>query len=331
MKTHARFIAPVIGALFAALPLMRADHSEKLRVLAEAKSPDMPIERRVFVRHGPGEHEMETVPFLGVETVPVTPALTAQLGLPKDAGLVVRHVVAESPAAAVLQVHDILLKLDDQLLIDPRQFSVLVRNHKEGDEVELTYVRGGKQNTVKVKLGKHEAPKMAFNFPDENFGYFVQHAADTRLPREEMDRELSLLDREHHDRAPMPPGAMISGPDEPGFHSVTVNTGNSNMVYTDEQGSLELTLKDGRKTLLAKDAKGAQLYSGPIDTPEQRKALPENVRERLDRLEGMQNFSFRVGDDFQPDTVKIVRPAPTKIMLPLPRSPIWSAELPPTI
>jgi serine protease Do len=331
MKTFIRPFISLLGIYAGALPLVRADHSEKLRVLADAKSPDAKFGPRVFIRHGPAEGEMETVAFLGVETAPVTPSLTAQLGLPKDAGLIVRHVVPASPAASMLQTHDILLKLDDQLLIEPRQFSVLVRNHKEGDEIELTYVRAGKQTTAKVKLGKHEAPKMAyFNFPDgaENFDYFV-HPESSGLPHEEMDRVLSLLDREQIEHGSRPHHLKIPGPDGPGFHSVTVNAGNSNMVYSDDQGSLELTLKEGKKTLLAKDSKGAQLFSGPIDEPEQRKALPEAVRERLDKLESMQDVSFHADDDFEQGEVKIMRPAPGKISLPLPPPPTWSTEVPP--
>src|SRR5581483_12087828 len=76
---------------------------------------------------------LENVAFIGVETSPVTPALTAQLALPEGTGLVVEQVVPDSPAAASIKPNDILLKLDDQWLIDPWQFAVLVRQHKAGD------------------------------------------------------------------------------------------------------------------------------------------------------------------------------------------------------
>ena len=42
------------------------------------------------------EIEKEVVTFLGVETAPVSPTLSSQLGLPRDAGLVVVGIVAES-------------------------------------------------------------------------------------------------------------------------------------------------------------------------------------------------------------------------------------------
>ena len=70
------------------------------------------------------------------------------------------HIAPGSPSAGALKPHDILLKLDDQILIEQRQLAVLVRGHKEGDEITLTYLRAGKQATAKVKLAKHDVPKM---------------------------------------------------------------------------------------------------------------------------------------------------------------------------
>lgn len=302
------------ATVVALVPLTRAEQPARLRVLAEAGGPNAKYEHRMFVRHL-DDGERETVAFLGVETVPASPELTSQLTLPKGAGLVVRHVVPESPAAAVLQLHDILLKLDDQLLIATRQLAVLVRNHKEGDEVELTYVRGGKQATAKVKLTKHEVPKLALAEPEgdrEGFDILAgRPGIETGMPPEEIHRVLSLLDR-HGDHL-MPPARVGTGP-MAGVHGVAVNPGNSNMIFRDESGSLELTLKEGKKTLVAKNAKGEQLYSGPIDTPEQRAALPKEVSARLEKIEGMQEFSFEPGPEFHGE-FDVLQPRPTSISL----------------
>lgn len=303
-----------LATLVALAPLTKADQPSHLRVLAQAGEPNAKFEHRMFVRHL-DDGERETVAFLGVETIPVSPALTSQLTLPKGAGLVVRHVVPESPAASVLQLHDILLKLDDQLLIATRQLAVLVRNHKEGDEVELTYVRGGKQMTAKVKLTKHEAPKLALAEPDgdsEMFDVLADRPGmETGMPPEEMHRVLSLLD--HRGGRLMPPARVATGP-MAGVHGFAVNPGNSNMVFSDESGTLELTLKDGKKTLVAKNAKGEQLYSGAIDTPEQRAALPKDVSTRLEKIEGMQEFSFEPGPEFHGE-FDVLQPRPTSISL----------------
>jgi len=332
MKQYLRYIAPLLG-LTATLPVLPAQEAKdnppkehrEMRVIVGpgGDAPDMQRAHRRMMLHG-GKVEMETVTFLGVETGPVGPTLAAQLSLPRGAGLVVGHVVPDSPAAAVLKTHDVLLKLDDQLLIEPRQFAVLVRNHKEGDEITLTYVRGGKEATAKVKLGKHEVPKFAANEGGPGpfaFGFGAEGDDPPRAGRADMDRMLSLMDgpgmpglrRLHAERNEGPGDRNIS---------VTVNTGDSNMVFSDEKGSLELKIDDGKKNLVAKSPKGDTLFSGPVNTPEERKGLPADVRERLEKIESMHDFSFKTDDDFKPGEMKVVRPPGTKIRLVRPVAPV---------
>jgi serine protease Do len=331
MKSSFRYTIPLFGVM-AALPLVvRAETG--LHPLAGAEPPHAGVQHRGFVRAigGPGETmalmhagEKEIVTFLGVETGPVSPTLTAQLGLPKEAGLVIRNVAPNSPAASALKPHDILLKLDDQLLVEPRQFSVLIRNHKEGDEVTLTYVRAGKQATAKTKLSKQEVPKMAMAGVPFGAGTFdvMLDSSGGPVPPDEMDRVLGLIRRApgHSGLAvgaiPFEHGAHIRQFVGPGFRATNVNPGNSNMVYSDDQGSLDLTIKEGKKTLIAKDPKGETVFSGPVNTPEERKALPAGVRERLDKLEGMQEFGFKTDEDFKPGATRIVRPLPQGIAWP---------------
>ncbi|MEO7701638.1 MAG: PDZ domain-containing protein [Opitutus sp.] len=273
---------------------------------------------RVFVHRTIGEKgEKENVAFLGVETSPVSPTLSTQLQLPKGAGLIVAHVVPDSAASGVLQAHDILLKLDDQLLIDSRQFSVLIRNHAEGDSVTLTYVRAGKQATATVKLVKREVPKSAFFRQlapgDASLAPFAGREFGSR---EETDQVLGLVG----------PGPKIEtrrfhgkpGPNT-GFRVMKVNPGNSNMIFNDDHGTLELTIKDGQKSLVAKNEKGEKVYSGPATTPDERKALPVDVRERLERIEGMHEFSFETDDAFQ-DDVLTTAPEPHRVVLQIPTS-----------
>lgn len=97
--------------------------------------------------------------------------------------------------------------------------------------------------------------------------------------------------------------------------SVTVNTANSHLVLDDDQGSIELTLKDGKKDLVAKNAKGEQVFAGPVNTPEERRALPADVRKRLEGLEDSTQFSFKTDGDFKAET-KVIRPRGQGIALP---------------
>jgi hypothetical protein len=55
--------------------------------------------------------------------------------------------------------------------------------------------------------------------------------------------------------------------------------------WKNDQGSGELKVENGRKLLTVKDTEGKELFSGPVDTPEQRQKLSPEVREQLERIE----------------------------------------------
>lgn len=107
------------------------------------------------VRTGP-------VAYLGVSASPASRELSAQLPIDPDTGLLVDHVAKDSPAEkAGLQTSDVLIKLDDQILIQARQLSVLVLNKKEGDSVKLTYIRKGQSQETSAVLGRREVQRLS--------------------------------------------------------------------------------------------------------------------------------------------------------------------------
>jgi hypothetical protein len=320
-------VATASGAATRAAEEPRVEKRE-LRVITGPEREGRPALRRVEA----GPVEKETVPFLGVETGPVAAAVSTQLGLQRGTGLVVNHLVPKSPAAEVLQLHDILLKLDDQILIETRQLSVLIRGKKEGDEVTLTYLRGGKQATAKAKLAKHDVPKfsgvepgapMVFGLagaPERFEGFLPGHGAE----REEVDRVLSLLQQARGVDAP--PGQVPAAPririervPGSGVRAMSLNTGNSSLVYSDDGGVLDLRIQDGVKTLVAKDPKGAEIFSGPVTTPEERAKLPGELRARLEKLEGMRGVTFRSEGDVRVES-NVMRPRGISLPGPAPRA-----------
>ena len=332
MKTTLSYIIPIAGFILA-MPVLQGqtrvgtapkqEIKKEIRVIAttdDAPGAEPKIERRMkFIHEGVGHREMETVTFLGVQSAPVDGTLAEQLGLQKDTGLVVVEVVPDSPAASVLKSHDVLLKLNDQVLIHQVQLSVLVRNQKEGDEVTLTFIRAGKQTSAKVKLGKHEVPKMAmFNLriPGAESPSMRWVTEGTRMTgRDDVDHLLGLMALGENG-APH----IVRHNQEAGDRriTVTVDTGDSSMNFSDEKVSLELKIKDGRKELLAKNAKGETMFSGPINTPEERKGIPSEIAERLGKIETMHGFSFKTGEEFEGGETKVVRPLGHGISLPLP-------------
>lgn len=331
MKTVIRPLVAALAAPFALAPAL-AQETPKVSNKTEVRVLGGP-ERSVIVNRGdkPAKVEKETVAFLGVETGPVSATVSVQLGLQRGTGLVVNHIVPSSPAAGVLQEHDILLKLDDQILIESRQLAVLIRNKKQGDEVTLTYLRAGQKSSAKLKLAEHEVPKLSWMSGPEAHGFAFTpfsaasplvelHGLNSGLRREETDKVLSLIDgarkRAASPSQQPPVRIQIDRQGGPGFRAMTINTADSNIVFTDDEGTLELAQKSGVKSLVAKDAAGAVLFSGPVTTPEERKALPAAVRARLEKIEGMHEMSFRTDGNFQGTETKVIRPLERSISFP---------------
>jgi hypothetical protein len=116
------------------------------------------VERAPLVPPGPtAAAHHEKVPYLGVITSSAAPAMREQLKLGKGGGLVVDLVEAGTAAeTAGVKQHDVIEKLNDQLLINTEQLTALLRSMKAGDEVTLSIIRQGERQSLKAKLGEKE-------------------------------------------------------------------------------------------------------------------------------------------------------------------------------
>jgi len=268
--------------------------------LAGNEPPKKEIKKEIVIRGHAGiddphfNLEKEKVAFLGVETMPVGRTVAAQLGLPRDTGLVVRRVSEGSPAAGLLQEHDILTKLDDQILVNMQQLSVLVRSHKTGDEVKLTFVRAGKETTAKAKLGEHEVPKLAGDMMMPGFGgggpggaMFFQRGAGQGFPEmggSEAGDVMRLIggDRMHWFAKPRVHVFKREG----GKGSTILDLPGGNFSYSDDEGSVEVNNTDGKREIVVKNQKGDITFQGPLNSPDDHKKLPPEVMARLDAIGG---------------------------------------------
>jgi membrane-associated protease RseP (regulator of RpoE activity) len=109
-----------------------------------------------------GSAQMSTNPvtWLGLAADEVSADVRAQLPLPEGAGLLVRNVTAGGPAAqAGVWANDILVKLDDQLLVNAAQLHALIRGKKDGDKITLSLLRKGKVMQVLTTLVKKLLPE----------------------------------------------------------------------------------------------------------------------------------------------------------------------------
>lgn len=104
---------------------------------------------------------MKKVTYLGVMTSELDPMLASKLVLDQGVGLSVHGIAPQSPAdQAGVKVNDIVLKIDDQLVINPPQLQTLIRLHKAGDSVTLTVRRDGKDIALPVTLAEHDMPAL---------------------------------------------------------------------------------------------------------------------------------------------------------------------------
>lgn len=93
-------------------------------------------------------------PFLGIEYVPLNPAISAQLGIQQTDGVVVQNVVPGSPAEqGGLRQDDVIIALDNTALKGESALAQMLNVHKPGDTVSLTLLRGNRTMNVKVRLG----------------------------------------------------------------------------------------------------------------------------------------------------------------------------------
>ena len=96
--------------------------------------------------------------YMGIEYVPLTPTVAAQMNVTATQGALIQAVVPGSPAEkAGLQKGDIITQIDGKQLSTDSALAEIVDTHKPGDTVTLTVQRGGQTQSIKLTLGTHPA------------------------------------------------------------------------------------------------------------------------------------------------------------------------------
>jgi S1-C subfamily serine protease len=93
-------------------------------------------------------------PYLGADYVALDPALSAQNGISVPYGDYITGVVSGSPAAqAGLQTDDIITQANGTDIKGDSDLALIIHDHKPGDTLTLTVLRGSQTMTVQVTLG----------------------------------------------------------------------------------------------------------------------------------------------------------------------------------
>jgi len=205
--------------------------------------------------------------YMGVGVDAPDATLRAQLSLPADSGLIVSYLDDQGPAKSSVQLHDILQKFDDQLLMNAEQLAALVRMHKPGDKVSITLVRQAKSVAVQMELGQRKT------------------SADNRESGGVLKPQSNA-------------GSLATGPTAPGAALPLPNGNTSYAMMLDQNRKLPFwngdsrveTFDDGEilvilspnGNLQAINAKtGEGLFQGPIRNQQQWDAIPAKVKERV--------------------------------------------------
>ena len=109
-------------------------------------------------------------PALGVRTVPVSPELADEIGLPVDYGLLIIGVVSGSAAdqaglragteraylgnIPIMLGGDLIVAIDGEKIQDQDDLTQMMNNHRAGDSVKVTIYRGKRKMDVDVSLGE---------------------------------------------------------------------------------------------------------------------------------------------------------------------------------
>jgi serine protease Do len=245
--------------------------------------------------------------FLGVETSQVPTVVSEQLGLAKGLGLVVEYVVPDSPAAtAGVQQNDILKMLNEQILIEPSQLRKLLQTFPDGTEVTLTILRKGQEQKITVKLAKKERLQRhgGGHGDKHDWDWDVDNAGD--LGDQMQDLKDQLKDQLGAQRGAIRGAVMkaheaarqaredarraareirILSKDNGTLKATRIDLGNAQIVFADDKGEMKVENVDEKKIVTAKDPQGKLLFSGPVETKEDRDKMPADVRERYEKLQ----------------------------------------------
>lgn len=251
--------------------------------------------------------------FLGINVAEIPEALAAHIDVPAGQGVMVRLVAPGSAAdAAGLQLHDVILKINDRPVASHEDVDGIVANHQEGDALRIDVLRKGKPREIEVVLaakpnGIAGQPEfgMPWNAPmpglDDGFfngipddqigrirGMIERNLRALRDPDGLMDddifRDAFQGMREQMNQLLEDPQRFAPlGEQQGGIGNIQMNAG-ATVRMMDNQGSVEFKMIDGSKEITVRDLDNEIIWLGPWDTEQDKAAAPDDVRERIQRL-----------------------------------------------
>src|SRR5262249_55510575 len=202
--------------------------------------------------------------------------------------------------------NDILKMLNEQILIEPSQLRKLLQTFPDGTQVTLTVLRKGQEQKITVKLAKKErlqrhgwsqGDKHDWDWDVDNAGNLGEQMQDLKDQLKQQlgaqrgairgavmkAHEAARQARQDARRAARE--IRILSKDNGTLKATRIDLGKAQIVFADDKGEMKVENVDGKKILTAKDPQGKLLFSGPVETKEDRDKMPADVRERYEKLQ----------------------------------------------
>ncbi len=256
------------------------------------------------------------VTFLGVGTNRVSDALRKHVEIPHGVGLVIEHVVEDSPAhKAGIEQFDVLLELDGQIIVNREQLTTLVRSKEPEDTVELEVVRKGEKLKFSAKLEEMETGNKT-----RTRRQFQSSRPHSRSPRSDWDfpfkmkgfknslKEVQEKAAEMGNKAlQYVPEIIVERENEDGSHRITTYGQSRKQVRLSRNG-LVATVEtvDGKKHFRITDENDQTLYEGGEPEEEDLEKLPKEVRPMIKELSSPESFNLKFFKDMRGDKVRVI-------------------------
>lgn len=252
----------------------------------------------------PAANAKAEIAYLGVVSSTIPEMLAAHIGVKAGEGIVVRAVMPDGPAAkAGISVHDVITRVGDQAIDSAEDLTRQIATRKPGEKLRIDLIQHGKSATADVTLGVRPAALAARIEPRP-----LDQLNLEGVPEELADRlrgmiqgnlggmELQFGEDGGPQAAPKFNEAMremkermenaLQGLDAPGIpqeNRLDIQQG-ATIKLLDDQGSIELKSNDGSKEVTIRDKDHNIIWTGPWDTEQDKAAAPDDVRQRMGRL-----------------------------------------------
>lgn len=105
--------------------------------------------------------------FLGVRLIEITPELRAHFGAPRDAGVLVSEVEADTPAAkAGIEVGDVITAVDAESVGWTGEVSRAIGRKNGGETAQIDLIRGRASRRLAVKIEERKGRESSIDLGD---------------------------------------------------------------------------------------------------------------------------------------------------------------------